>query len=246
MKKRRWLVLGVGGFLLVLLIVMVVLILSKRISITTVVADKYEMQGIDVSHYQGNIDWNKIEEQGIDFAFIKATEGSGSVDEMFHENWDKAEETQLLIGAYHFFSFDSGADTQAELYMNTVGELEGRFVPVIDVEYYGDKAKNPPDREEVITQLAWLLSILEEHYGKKPVIYTTYTAYYNYIRSGFEDYPLWIRNVYYPPSFELGRDWTFWQYSDTAALEGYTGTEKYIDRNVFCGTRKELEELIVK
>lgn len=66
----------------------------------------------------------------------------------------------------------------------------------------------------------------------KPVIYTTYSVYYQYIKGGFKEYPLWIRNVYFPPDWHMKGEWTFWQYTDTAVMNGYAGNEKYIDRNM--------------
>ncbi len=83
----------------------------------------------------------------MDFAFIKATEGSSNVDEYFKANWTNAQNSGLVIGAYHFFSFDSSAETQAENYIATVGNLNGKLPPAIDFEYYGDKEKSPPDVE---------------------------------------------------------------------------------------------------
>ena len=116
-----------------------ILILKKYIKITPSFAAKYELDGIDVSHYQGDIDWGKIEKQGIDFAFIKATEGSSYVDQCFERNWNEAGQTSIMLGVYHFFSFDSEGKPQAEHFINTVGNLQGKLAPVIDVEYYGDK-----------------------------------------------------------------------------------------------------------
>lgn len=219
-----------------------VLILQGNIRITSFFASKCALNGIDVSHYQGNIDWEKIEEQGIDFAFIKATEGCSHVDQYFEENWDKAGQTSLMLGAYHFFSFDSEGKFQAEHFIDTVGNLQGKLAPVIDVEYYGDKKADPPLKKDVWAQLSVMLDLLEEHYHIKPIIYTTYKAYHDFIKGEFEGYPLWIRNVYYPPA---AMEWTFWQYTDQAVLDGYQGSEKYIDRNVFRGSREELESLVV-
>ena len=96
----------------------------------------------------------------------------------------------------------------------------------------------------MIPRLRELLCALEEEYGVKPIIYTTNTVYNQYIRNGFEDYPLWIRNVYYPP-IDIGRQWTFWQYSDTGTLSGTYGEEKYIDLNVYRESIDELEKLLV-
>lgn len=95
-------------------------------------------------------------------------------------------------------------------------------------------------------QLGEMLSVLEEHYQVKPIIYTTYTIYSKYIKGEFEEYPLWIRNVYFPPSGTLKDAWLFWQYTDTAVLDGYVGDEKNIDMNVFRGTEEELKMLLVQ
>lgn len=92
-----------SGILICIIFPVSLLILSKKILITSIWADRYEVQGVDVSHYQGEVNWSKIQQAGISFAFIKATEGSRSVDERFLENWQDAAETDLCIGAYHFF-----------------------------------------------------------------------------------------------------------------------------------------------
>ena len=73
---------------------------------------RYPVRGVDVSHYQGTIDWPVLAAQDLDFAYIKATEGSSHTDEKFAENWEAAKDTGLRIGAYHFFSFDSPGESQ--------------------------------------------------------------------------------------------------------------------------------------
>lgn len=221
-----------------------ILVITKKVRITPLSAGRFEVNGVDVSHYQGDIDWLTLARQDLDFAFIKATEGSGHIDECFYENWQAAGETDLLTGAYHFFSFESEGKKQAQFYIDTVGSLSGKLAPAVDVEFYGDKSGDPPPKEEVVKQLRELLAALEEHYQVKPVIYTTYQAYHRYIENEFDEYPLWIRNVYYRP-FLSANAWTFWQYTDTAVLEGYQGEETYIDRNVFRGTKEELQKLTV-
>lgn len=233
------------GILFLFCVGLLTCMLKKVIKINAIWANQYSVQGIDVSHYQGDIDWKTIEEQGIDFAYIKATEGSSSIDEKFAVNWQEAAETKMLVGAYHFFSFDSAGKTQAENYINTVGALDGKLIPVVDVEYYGNKEQNPPEKEQVIAELTDMLFLLEQEYGAKPMIYTTYKVYYKYLAGEFEEYPLWIRDVYLTPDITLHDKWTLWQYSDTAVLDGYSGVEKYIDRNVFMGNEDELELLVV-
>ena len=229
---------------LLLLCVLAILTATKRININQYLVGGYSVKGVDVSHYQGEIDWEHFREQGIDFAFIKATEGSSLVDERFEENREGAKAAGLYAGAYHFFSFDSAGAAQAEQYIRTVGDLSGSLPPVVDIEYYGDKRKNPPEKAYVVSRLRELLEALEEEYGVKPIIYTTYTVYNRYIRNAFQEYPLWIRNVYYPPG-DIGRQWTFWQYCDTGALGGTAGGEKFVDLNVFRESREDLLKMLV-
>lgn len=240
-KKRMF---WTGVLALVFMAVLFLLVMGKRLRPNLLFAGRYALDGVDVSHYQGEIDWARLREQGIDFAYIKATEGSSLTDDCFAANWQGAEEAGIHAGAYHFFSFDSEPETQAELYIETVGDLTGRLIPVVDVEYYGNTREHPPKKEELVRDLERFLKLLEEEYQVKPVIYTTQLFYERYVKGSFTEYPLWIRSVYIPP-LGLGRSWQFWQYTDRAVLEGYTGAEKYIDRNVFYGTEEELEQYII-
>lgn len=247
-KNNMKIIVATGAFLIVAAIfaTLGILILQKRININPFLAGRYKVRGVDVSHYQGTIDWETLAAQDIDFAMIKATEGSGHVDERFLENWKAAGKTDLYLGAYHFFSFDSEGHRQAAAFIETVGSLDGKFAPVIDVEYYGDKRSNPPAKAEVTENLKSMLDTLEQHYQAKPIIYTTYSVYSEYIKDEFDGYPLWVRSVQCPPGVFFGNNWIFWQYMDTAILEGYKGDEKYIDMNVFRGSKEELGELLVQ
>ncbi len=194
---------------------------------------KYPVCGVDVSNYQGLIDWDKLEEQNVAFAFIKATEGSGHIDESARRNLERASKTNIKKSAYHFFSFDSSGETQAENYISVVGADEIDMPPVVDIEYYADKKSNKPTKEETEQILRPLLEKLEEYYGVKPIIYTTLPVYFRYVKENFSDYPLWIRNVNFEPDL---MNWKFWQYCDKGELYGYKGEEKYIDLNVYNGT----------
>ena len=206
--------------------------------------EKYHVKGVDVSSYQGDIDWEILSDEGIDFAFIKATEGSNFVDEKFSINLENAYKTDLFVGAYHFFSYDSEGETQAENFIKTVPKLEGMLPPVVDVEFYNDNQHKPPKRLHTQNILKPLLKKLEEYYGKKPIIYATPKSYYLYIIGDYKEYPIWIRNTVINPVLADGRSWTFWQYSDSHVLKGYSGDEKHIDMNVFYGTKKDLEDFV--
>ena len=240
--KRRWIPVAM---IVLLLGIIAIWFFIYRDELATQLASGYEVQGVDVSHYQGDIDWEILAGEDIDFAFIKATEGSGHVDTGFYENWEGADATDLKIGAYHFFSFDSPAETQAKLYIETVGDLSGNLIPVVDIEFYGDKFSNPPEEEELVAELKSMLALLEEEYGVKPMVYTTYTFYYKYLDGEIDGYPLWIRNVYFSPNLDMRGEWTFWQYTDQAVLEGYSGAEEHIDMNVFYGSLDELDEYVI-
>lgn len=200
----------------------------------------YELFGVDVSSYQGEVDWPKLAEQGVDFAFIKATEGSGHTDRYFAANWENAGRAGVTAGAYHFFSYDSPGETQADNFIAAVPLTEEMLPPVVDIEYYGTYLTHPMGKEETWAILDPLLAGLEEHYGVKPILYVTYESYLRYIAGAdYGDYPLWFS---FPVVAPLA-NWTFWQYSHTARLEGYVGSEEKIDLNVFRGTAEEFAAL---
>jgi len=240
-RKRKIFVYSI--FLLISLILLTILLWYQGIIIPNASSAKhYPVKGVDVSSYQGEIEWAQIQEQGIKFAFIKATEGSTFVDKYFEKNWKNAESTTLRIGAYHFFSYDSEGKTQAQNFIKTVPISKQELPPVIDVEFYGDKEKNPPNRSQVEKELHTMVKMLEEYYGKRVILYTTRKAYDLYIKNSFEHCDIWIRDVFTKPSLSDKRKWTFWQYTDREKLYGYSGEEKFIDVNVFYGSEKEFTE----
>ncbi len=206
-------------------------------------AARYPVHGVDVSSYQGTVDWQEMAGQGVRFAFVKATEGSSHTDSRFEENWSGARKAGLFTGAYHFFSYDSPGESQAEFFIRTVPASEGALPPVVDVEFYGDYEQHPADAERVREQLHRMLSLLEEHYGKPPVLYATGRSYRLYLTEGFEAFPIWIRDVLWEPSLPDGREWLFWQYTGHGRLRGFEGDESSIDLNVFAGSEEELAAL---
>lgn len=203
--------------------------------------DDYPIRGVDVSSYQGEINWEVLSDQNIHFAFLKATEGSSFVDHTFKYNYMEAQKTKLRIGAYHFFSYDSPGLTQAENFIETVPIIENMLPPVIDVEFYGDKKKNLPDKEKTQTELQVLINELKEHYGVTPIIYATEKSYELYIADFFGECDIWIRNVISKPSLSDERNWKFWQYTNRGKLDGYKGEETFIDINVFSGSQTDFD-----
>lgn len=203
--------------------------------------EKYPVRGVDVSSYQGEIDWNVLASQNISFAYLKATEGSSYLDPYFLKNYEAAIKTDLRVGAYHFFSFESSGTTQAANFITTVPKTATMLPPVVDIEFYGDNEHNPPEKGLVQRNLNELLAELEAYYGIKPIIYATQKSYKQYIRGSYTEYDLWIRDVYTAATLQDGREWSFRQYSNREKLDGYDGEEKYIDMNVFNGTKEEFE-----
>lgn len=240
--KRRWKLLLAAAVLLFLLAVAFGLLRWKGLLLfpNETYPIGWETWGVDVSSYQGEVDWEELRRQGVQFAFIKATEGSGSVDDYFQANWTNAQAAGVMCGAYHFFSYDSPGATQAENFIAQVPVTAGALPPVVDIEFYGDKAKDPPDRETVEGILTPLLERLEARYGQRPILYATYRTWQLYLKGEFEDYPLWMTRPMFAP---VDKNWDFWQYSHSARLTGYQGKEERIDLNVFRGSREELEAM---
>ena len=201
--------------------------------------EEWDVFGVDVSTYQGKVDWTALSDQGVSFAFIKATEGSSLQDVRFAENWEGALAAGVRPGAYHFFSYDSPGEQQAENFIRTVPVTEGALPPVVDIEFYGQYLEEPADRETARAILDPLLAALEERYGVKPILYATYRSYQLYLSGGkYDDYPLWMSS---PGISPLLWDWDFWQYSHSGHLDGYDGHQQWIDFNVFRWSRSDFE-----
>ena len=219
-----------------ILVMAIICGLAAGRKLNPLVVGKYEVKLVDASHYQGNISWDTLADEGISFAYIKATEGSTYVDDCYASNAQNAELADIYVGAYHFFSFSSPGNKQALNFIETVGSLSGMLAPVVDVETYGGIK---PDNDIIKKELDDFLSTLEEFYGVKPIIYTTMAMYFELIKDNYDEYPLWIRNVYFKPDILLNRKWDIWQYSDKGELPGYDGEEKHIDLNVSHYSRDE-------
>ena len=231
-------ILAVTASLILLALIAAALLFFGVIHINNPDSDDYPVAGVDVSCYQGDIDWETLASQNIEFAFIKATEGSSFVDPNFSYNWTEAQKTGLRIGAYHFFSFESSGETQADSFISTVKAVDNMLPPVIDVEYYNDfKTKKDIDVDVIKTELRKLTDKLNENYGIKPVIYCDEKTYTDIVNGDFSDCDLWYRSVY--SSVPSDVNWTFWQYSNRHLLKGYKGEERYIDMNVFSGNKDD-------
>lgn len=196
--------------------------------------DEFPVRGIDISHYQGDIDWNILsQEDHVQFAFIKATEGREHKDPKFLENWNAAQESDVFVGAYHFFTFGSTGKEQAENFIDTVPIADNVLPPVIDVEIY--EAEVIPEKKDLQKELDVMLDMLESHYGVKPIIYTNSSTYISHLLGGYLKYDIWMSNLYCEPII----NWTFWQYNFEGKLKGFAQEEIPVDLNVYNGNLDE-------
>ncbi|MBX3566946.1 MAG: glycoside hydrolase family 25 protein [Rhizobiaceae bacterium] len=195
------------------------------------------VHGVDVSRWQGEIDWVKLRSQGANFVYIKATDGGDHLDPMFRRNWREADAAGLRRGAYHFFYWCRTAGEQADWFIRNVPRVEGALPPVIDVEYNGEsKCKRRLSPTKIREKMQVFMDRLEAHYGQRPVIYTAPDFYRDNLKGAFLDYPFWLRAVaQHPSKVYPGRKWVFWQYSGSGLSHGVTGK---IDLNVFNGSEK--------
>ena len=202
----------------------------------------YKVHGIDISHYQGNINWKMLEQtrQGqfpIQFIFMKATEGGDYPDKRFVANFDSAKAHDFIRGAYHFYNPKTDADKQADFFINTVKLEPGDLPPVLDIE------KKSKDIKKLQADLKHWLRRIEDHYGVKPIIYASYKFKTKYLNdSVFNSYPYWIAH-YYVDSVQYKGDWKFWQHTDVGTLPGI---EEQVDLNIFNGGMEGLETLRLK
>ena len=203
----------------------------------------YEVHGIDISHYQGKIDWellthNREAQFPIHFIFLKATEGGDHGDDTFTQNFGQARKYGFIRGAYHYSIPKTDARKQADFFIRTVQLAKGDLPPVLDVETTG---KQSP--QELKTAVKTWLDRVEAHYGVKPILYTSYKFKKRYLSDSiFNAYPYWIAH-YYVDSVRYEGKWHFWQHTDVGTVPGI---EEEVDLNVFNGTMEELLELTSK
>ncbi len=196
------------------------------------------VHGVDVSRWQGNIDWEKLRSQGANFVYIKATDGGDHLDPMFKKNWRNAADAGLRRGAYHFFYWCRVASQQADWFIRNVPRDAAALPPVIDVEWNHDSScKRRPSRATVLEKMQVFMDRLERHYGRRPIIYTSPDFYSDNLKGAFPDHPFWLRSVAaHPAKVYPGRDWVFWQYSGSGLSQGVSGR---IDLNVFNGDKSD-------
>ncbi len=201
-----------------------------------------KISGIDVSHFQGLINWPRVAKSHVRFAYIKATNGNDFIDPEFNKNWHELRATTLYRGAYHFFLAADDPVEQAKHFVNTVGKLrDNDLPPMLDIEI-SDHISNQQLEQRA---LIWLKTV-EELSGRTPIVYTD-NGFADSIltKAEFAKYPLWIAeysdSVSTLPSPWKGKQWSLWQHSEQGQITGING---HVDLDVFNGTETDLKNFI--
>lgn len=250
MKPKKWMFVIVLALALILLVVIVMMerysyhsnprkptntYLHQRIK-------KFPIQGIDISHHQGIIDWQEVTHpdinQKLSFAFIRATVGMAK-DHRFQENWKAALDHGFSRGAYHYYWSDVNSTKQANHFIQHVSLEKGDLPPVLDIE----DISNVQNKKSLRKGLKNWIQIIEAHYGVKPIVYSGEAFYRDVLKTDafFNEYPrVWIANYNGVAAPRIL--WNFWQYTDRMPVEGI---ETLVDANVFRGSLLEFNKLLV-
>lgn len=186
---------------------------------------KRSTEGIDVSHYQGNIDWEKVgREANISYAYIKATEGESLKDDCYRRNLIGARRAGISVGSYHFYRPNVPPEVQLRNMIETVKLSEQDLVPIVDVEV---ASRN---HSKFVRDLEHFVRLVERHYGKRPLLYT-YQKFYNKHFKGRFKHHHWMIARYSTdqPWLEDGKNFIMWQYTQRGVLPGIEG---YVDRSL--------------
>jgi lysozyme len=187
----------------------------------------FPVQGVDVSHHQGEIDWEELRQEGADFAYIKATEGGDHRDRNFLSNWEGATRAKVARGAYHFFTLCRPGIEQASNFIATVPNTPDALPPVVDLEFGGNCSARP-SRQVFLAELGRFLRAIEVHSGKPAMLYLTKEFDEHYRVSDAVPRPLWLRSIALKPGYG-SRPWCVWQASSFRRVRGVEGP---IDWNV--------------
>ncbi|MBS1954391.1 MAG: glycoside hydrolase family 25 protein [Cyanobacteria bacterium SZAS-4] len=203
-----------------------------------------KIPGIDVSIYQGKIDWQRVKQAGIKFAFVKATEGATFQDKLFKENIRAAQSAGISCGAYHFFRPKTPIGPQVDNFINSIRSAGVTVLPALDLEVPADW-RNIPRGDRINLVIEWLERV-KSVLGIPPIIYLSSSFPGDVLTDAHElaAYPLWLAHYTKHPAPVVPAPWqtyTFWQHSDRGAVEGIVGN---VDLNWFNGPAVDLEKVM--
>lgn len=183
--------------------------------------------GIDVSRYQGVINWREVrKDKRVTYVYLKATESTGLVDRTYKRNLREARKVGLPVGVYHFFSPSTSAHQQLANFMRAVDPKTQDLIPIVDVEVA------PRRKSQVVPFLRRLRAFVdgvEKYFGCKPMIYTSQNFYVEYLAGKFKDCPFMFAK-YSEGVPEVGEDIRFmvWQFTASGKIRGIKGN---VDRS---------------
>jgi len=242
--KNYKVLLGIVIGQLLVIIVLIALLFTynspsaERMENPSISSSKY-LFGIDVSHYQGRINWVEMRtsHHPIEYVFIRATMGIDGKDLLFSENWANAKHNNYIRGAYHYYRPNENSTQQFENYAKSVDLIQGDFIPILDIE-----KESKFGRENLRTGVLNWLKLAEEKYGVKPMVYTGLNFYKYILKGHIDDYPLWIA-AYSGKHHVKDVDWHFHQFTEKVIVKGIKTS---VDGNDFIGSREDLGNLLIK
>lgn len=189
---------------------------------------KYK-EGIDVSHYQGSINWDEVvNSTPISYVYLKATEGASLVDDTYQRNLTEARRVGLSVGSYHFYRPNVEWQRQFDNMTSVVRADDQDLVPIIDIEHRGSVSE-----DVFISDLKAFIEKVTTFYGKKPLLYTYHNFYNRYLQGQFSDYHFMIaRYRSDSPTLDDGKDYIMWQYTSSGSIPGIRG---HVDRSKIMG-----------
>jgi lysozyme len=205
---------------------------------------RYPVHGIDLSRFQTAVDWPTARANGVNFAFIKATEGGDLVDPMFKDHWRNAGAAGVRRGAYHFFYHCRPAAEQARWFIRHVPKSPGALPPVLDMEWtpFSPTCTTRRDGATIRAEARIFINMVTAHYGQVPILYTSIDFFQDNEMWKMDGVEFWLRSVAaHPRDLYDGHHWTFWQYTSTGVVPGIAGK---VDINVFAGSAASWQEWI--
>lgn len=216
---------------------------SETLRIQKIISNNLDKTyGFDISHYQNkeDIKWDSLSIGNktipLEFVVMRATMGNRNADKNFDEFWASAKEHNLIRGAYHFYRADEDPVIQANNFLDNVKLESGDMPPVLDIE----KIPKTKSNKKLIEDLKVWCKIVEETYGVKPIIYTYYHYYKDFLRGEFDGYPIWLANYNDIPEPSPEDQWQFWQFTENGIVHGINSK---IDLNIYNGGVWSLKSL---
>ncbi len=206
----------------------------------------YPVRGMDAARFQSFVDWDRARAAGIEFAFLKATEGGDLLDPKFEDHWKKSRRAGIHRGAYHFYYFCTSPEVQARFFIRTVPRITGSLPPVLDMEWnpFSPTCQRRPDAATIRAEMQTWLDIVQAHYVQRPIIYTTPGFFEDAELDKLRGYEFWLRTTARTPAEAYpGQPWRFWQYTATGTLPNTPGD---IDINAFNGSRADWESWLAR